>query len=104
MLANSACNQDRPTLVLFAYIALQVQIMLRICFNRGNLTCVFLGSADLGAPLHVPYRAPLVDTKDRRSQTLAIRSQWAPDSQNTLGKVTPSAAKLLATGHRTPEP
>ena len=50
MLATSACNQDRPTLVLFAYIALQVQIMLRICFNRGNLTCVFLGSADLGAP------------------------------------------------------
>jgi FAD/FMN-containing dehydrogenase len=41
MLATSACDQERPTLVLFAHIALQVQIMLRICFNRGIPTYVF---------------------------------------------------------------
>jgi hypothetical protein len=50
MLATSACDQERPTLVLFAHIALQVQIMLRICFNRGNLTCV-LGYGRFWGPL-----------------------------------------------------
>jgi hypothetical protein len=45
MFATSASSQNSPTLVLFGHIALQaiqvLQIMLRVWFNRGNLTCVF---------------------------------------------------------------
>ena|SRR5271155_3856820 len=85
MLTTSACDQDRPALV-FAHIALQVQIMLRICFNRGNRTCVF-GFGPIWGPLARALQSPLVDTKDRRSLMLTNRNQWPPDSQNTLGKV-----------------
>lgn len=102
MLATSACDQDRPTLVLFAHIALQVQIILRICFNRGNLSCVFGVRGDLGAPFHMPYRAPLVNQRPKIADVGHPQPMGSQTRKIQLGKVT-RLPQLLATGHRTPE-
>jgi len=82
MLATSAYDQDRPTLVLFAHIALQVQIMLRICFNRDNSNlCLWV--RPFWAPLNEPYRGPWLIPRPA-ANARKIHSEKSPVCRKTF--------------------